>query len=430
MTQRPLVHATLGLVLFGAALAGACSAETQVLNSVETGGSAGTSAAGDGGSEPSAGTSGNQPTGGSSGSDAGRTGSDGGANGNSGGNSGGSAAAGGSGATGGGAAASGGAATGGDSATGGSQSTGGSAGTQGGIAGGPPLGPCSTSETTPCAPGSFCIPSQSEFCPADSTEGCSGLCAQIATPPICEGFAENVPCPKGYECLVDPGSASGTDPWSYCVESALACAMDEDCPAGFRCVEHAGSRACSPDKVVCYGSITCPAKPTACAPGFVHSIADECYGPCVPIHRCACSEDWECQREAASCDRVQGRCATPLAPAPRCLLPYDAGPCLASIRKFAFVEGECREVTYGNCEGNDNRFDSLEECLAYCKGMPNETACPEGRVPATICTVCGNSGGCGRYAEVCAQPCEETAECATPYFYCTSAGLCQADGCL
>ncbi|HEY3495462.1 MAG TPA: BPTI/Kunitz domain-containing protein [Polyangiaceae bacterium] len=429
MTYRTILSSALLASLFGAALLGACTTQTQSLNSPESGGAAG-APEGSGGDDPHAGTgtSGSEPTAGSSG-DAGRTGGSGGTSGNAGGSnagtdSGGSSVGGGTGATG------------GSAATGGSGEAGGAAGSQAGSAGSaghPSVVACltgdTTRETTDCKLGEFCVQSQSEACLEDA-EGCPGLCARFVTPATCSGLGASVDCPEGYACLLDPGSASGTDPSGFCAGTAVECETTEDCPSGFVCLEQGGGRACSPDAVACTGNVTCPAKPVEeCPPGFVRSVPDECYGPCVPVHRCACTEDSHCPRGTSSCDRVTGRCATPRAPAPRCLLPFDAGPCDAAIPAVAFIDGECRPTTYGGCEGNDNRFESFESCRAFCQGMPAETECPKGHVTKTICTACGAGGGCRSRVEVCAQPCTESTECDSPFFGCFD-GVCQAGGCI
>ena len=52
----------------------------------------------------------------------------------------------------------------------------------------------------------------------------------------------------------------------------------------------------------------------------------------------------------------------------RLRLPFDVGPCDAAIPVYAFVDGACVQRTYGGCEGNGNRFSTLEECLATCAG--------------------------------------------------------------
>lgn len=53
---------------------------------------------------------------------------------------------------------------------------------------------------------------------------------------------------------------------------------------------------------------------------------------------------------------------------PRCLQPTDAGTCRGAFERWAFDPLTLRCVTflYGGCEGNDNRFTSIEECESAC----------------------------------------------------------------
>ncbi|GBF95614.1 hypothetical protein Rsub_08596 [Raphidocelis subcapitata] len=58
---------------------------------------------------------------------------------------------------------------------------------------------------------------------------------------------------------------------------------------------------------------------------------------------------------------------------PPCNLPVDAGPCRASIPRWAWGDAaaDCVEFAYGGCDGNGNRFASRAECEAACKpGSP------------------------------------------------------------
>ena len=57
-----------------------------------------------------------------------------------------------------------------------------------------------------------------------------------------------------------------------------------------------------------------------------------------------------------------------LSAAEACFLPKMVGPCEGAFSAFYFddEEGECLPFVYGGCDGNDNRFDTLEECEAAC----------------------------------------------------------------
>ena len=46
----------------------------------------------------------------------------------------------------------------------------------------------------------------------------------------------------------------------------------------------------------------------------------------------------------------------------------DRGPCIGRFKKWTYDEDahECKEFTFGGCEGNGNRFSSQQECEAVC----------------------------------------------------------------
>jgi hypothetical protein len=89
-----------------------------------------------------------------------------------------------------------------------------------------------------------------------------------------------------------------------------------------------------------------------------------------------------------------------------CGLPFDPGPCRAAIPVYAMVAGDCVERTYGGCEGNGNRFSTLEECIATCAAKA-VNGCPPNRAAREICLACGPAGGCAKTATVCALVCNE-----------------------
>ena len=116
-----------------------------------------------------------------------------------------------------------------------------------------------------------------------------------------------------------------------------------------------------------------------------------------------------------------------------CTLPFEVGPCDAAIPVWAFVDGACVSRVYGGCQGNDNRFGSLEECLAGCAGRPFPNGCPAGRIAQGICS-CGAAGGCSNRGTVCALPCDADggvtpSSCPPSLAFCYE-GVCQMGGCI
>jgi hypothetical protein len=111
-----------------------------------------------------------------------------------------------------------------------------------------------------------------------------------------------------------------------------------------------------------------------------------------------------------------------------CSLPFESGPCEAAIRVYAAVDGKCVERTWGGCEGNDNRFSLLEECLSVCERRPERNSCPDGREPASICVACGQPGGCGEQSVLCAKPCSSGSDCA--WNLACFDGWCQVGHCI
>ncbi|KAI8778653.1 hemolymph trypsin inhibitor B [Biomphalaria glabrata] len=53
-----------------------------------------------------------------------------------------------------------------------------------------------------------------------------------------------------------------------------------------------------------------------------------------------------------------------------CSLQAEIGPCEAAIPKWYFDlnQHKCLQFTYGGCQGNENRFETLEECTKHCPG--------------------------------------------------------------
>jgi hypothetical protein len=113
-----------------------------------------------------------------------------------------------------------------------------------------------------------------------------------------------------------------------------------------------------------------------------------------------------------------------------CSLPFDPGPCEAAFPVYAFVNGSCMLRTYGGCQGNGNRFETLEACLATCVGQTG--ACPPNRVAREVCLGCGPAGGCPTRATVCALVCDAdggASQCEPSLPFCVQ-GVCQQAFCI
>jgi len=66
----------------------------------------------------------------------------------------------------------------------------------------------------------------------------------------------------------------------------------------------------------------------------------------------------------------------------------EAGSCYDYVLRYSYVSssGDCEAFYYGGCEGNDNRFESAEECEAECMGAATTRRPPRqtDRPPVTV----------------------------------------------
>lgn len=57
-----------------------------------------------------------------------------------------------------------------------------------------------------------------------------------------------------------------------------------------------------------------------------------------------------------------------------CKLPMEVGTCIGAFQRFFYDTsmGKCRPFDYGGCRGNQNRFDTLDECQRTCEAIMDD----------------------------------------------------------
>ncbi|XP_049534828.1 papilin isoform X3 [Anopheles darlingi] len=96
---------------------------------------------------------------------------------------------------------------------------------------------------------------------------------------------------------------------------------------------------------------------------------------------CTCAESkYGCCPDGsteAQGSKFEGCTDVPESPQKACALPKDKGPCNTYVVKHFFdVEyGGCGRFWYGGCDGNNNRFDSADDCKAVCETPAGKDVC-------------------------------------------------------
>jgi hypothetical protein len=243
------------------------------------------------------------------------------------------------------------------------------------------------------------------------------------------GCDSRADCPVDFECVQNPQNQTGV-----CVDASrnADCQLDGSgapCPEGYACGNGESGPRCFPVAVNCVAPWTCEAAdPPLCPYGFgrarvmVRDGIASCFGDCVPLSACECDDNDGCPT-GSEC--VAGSCTPePWQPPALCALPYQDGDCDGAFRVFTFQDGRCIETAYGGCGGNENRFGTLDECLATCAGVPLPHGCSDGSAPRELCVSCGPAGGCGETINACPRACKSNADCEGTGLVCDVDGFC------
>ncbi|KHJ95481.1 Kunitz/Bovine pancreatic trypsin inhibitor domain protein [Oesophagostomum dentatum] len=61
-----------------------------------------------------------------------------------------------------------------------------------------------------------------------------------------------------------------------------------------------------------------------------------------------------------------------------CALPISTGKCRAALRRYGYDSTlkKCVSFIYGGCEGNANRFETMEDCQSSCEQQDMPSTIP------------------------------------------------------
>ncbi|KRY54793.1 Papilin, partial [Trichinella britovi] len=261
-----------------------------------------------------------------------------------------------------------------------------------------PFGCCSDGKTAALGPKNKgcednCVISKYGCCPDGVTlakgpknEGCGCSLSQFGC------------CPDGQSTAVGPGFAGCPE---TCATSRFGC-----CPDGKTYAKGSNYEGC-PCRYTRFGC--CPDGVTA-ALGPRHEGCDDCrlkeFGCCPDGQKAAQGPAMEGCFEIAEESPVitiPPPLRGPVSPeqigkhyseqklTSSCTLPSETGECSDYSLKWNFdpIEGVCRQFWYGGCGGNENRFESEEDCKHVCVNPPDQGVCYLPKIPGT--DACGST---------------------------------------
>ncbi|ELU04243.1 hypothetical protein CAPTEDRAFT_219882 [Capitella teleta] len=188
-------------------------------------------------------------------------------------------------------------------------------------------------------------------------QGCSDV--SMITP-TCDSTTHGC-CPDGVNTAMGP--------YFYgCSESVE---MAETCrDANYGCCEDGVSSAAGPNYAGCPDQVekgqVCaePKERGTCSEYSIKWFFDPAYGDCSRFWYGGCAGNGNMFDSKDDC---RGQCVSPNG-IKKCFLPKSVGRCKASSEVYFYNSktSQCETFIYGGCLGNDNRFATMDDCVAEC----------------------------------------------------------------
>ncbi|GAB1597983.1 boophilin-H2-like [Argonauta hians] len=174
----------------------------------------------------------------------------------------------------------------------------------------------------------------------------------------------------------------------YAIDSHTRCPVcrcqnrceEVSCSPGYTCQLEAVSRRC--------GFSICKVQVAECVPGSkpdeIENICEAgipngyCFGNVSPLVNCV--GDYKCviapnSRYGLCCLKPEAASFSNL---PMCEQPKKVGPCRAFFRRYFFnsASGQCERFVYSGCQGNENNFETKQDCESSCRNYCSLPADP------------------------------------------------------
>lgn len=174
------------------------------------------------------------------------------------------------------------------------------------------------------------------------------------------GYTEDT----SYSSYSDSGCSScGTDSNNEC-DSSNACGSECGSPSSCGCSSGGDVYIRRPDYTCCDSKL---GYPSICGSDCSSNCGSDCTSNCGSDCGSNCGCGSNCNSGCGSCTGGSG-CDSGNTIPPRCLEPIKPGLCKAYFPRFAYNSKTrtCEQFIYGGCGGNNNNFNTKEECEQVC----------------------------------------------------------------